>query len=171
LALKDSFASLVLLPNWAEDEDIGILVNNAGMYLSGDLVDLDPVKIREVISVNLMAPIFLTRAVWPILKKNSGLVVNINSLASIQGGPGESVYAASKAGLRGFTETLQFDATRDGIRLLNVNLGGLDTDMAGERKDRDKFINPSDAAMAIFNLCRDYRSLRITSIDLKRRIY
>ena len=129
-------------------------------------------EIREVIEVNLIAPILLTRAVWPLfLRQNHGLVININSLAVAAGGNGESIYSASKAGLAGFGDTLQYDATRAGIRVLNLNIGAMRTDMGQGLAGSDKFIDPRDAARAILGFCEDYPTIRITSADLKRRIY
>ena len=148
-------------------EPVDILVNNAGIHMAEPFLNYTWLEICELVRVNLVVPMILTRLHWSSLK----MVVNINSLASKGGGPWESIYAASKAGLAGFSETLQFDATRAGIRVLNVNLGGMNTDMAEGRNDRDKFIEPIDAAKAIFNLCQNYQTLRVTSVDLKRSRY
>lgn len=160
------------LASVADKEGLDILINNAGVYLSKPFLDMTLEEIREVIEVNLIAPILLTKAVWPIfLRQNSGLVININSLSGWMGGPGESIYSASKAGLAGFGETIQFDATAAGIRVINLNIGAMWTDMGRGRVDTDKFIAPRDAARAILGFCQDYPSLRITSADLKRRVY
>ena len=160
------------LASAAQVKGLDILINNAGVHLSKPFLDMTIEEIREVIEVNLIAPILLTKAVWPIfLRQNSGLVININSLSNSQGGPGEAIYAASKAGLAGFSQTVQYDATRAGIRVINLNFGAMQTDMGQGRADSDKFIDPRDAARAILGFCQDYPSLRVTSADLKRRIY
>lgn len=151
---------------------LDILINNAGVHLSKPFIDMTIEEIREVIEVNLIAPILLTKAVWPIfLRQNSGLVININSLSNSQGDLGESIYSASKAGLTGFSKTVQYDATRAGIRVLNLNIGAMCTDMGKARVDSDKLVDPRDVARAILGLCEDYPSMRITSADMKRRIY
>lgn len=156
----------------AQAKGLDILINNAGVHLSKPFLDMTIEEIREVIEVNLIAPILLTKAVWPIfLRQNSGLVININSLAAAAGGNGESVYSASKAGLAGFGETLQYDATRAGIRVINLNIGAMRTDMGQGRANSDKFIDPRDAVRAILGFCEDYPTMRITSADLKRRVY
>jgi NAD(P)-dependent dehydrogenase (short-subunit alcohol dehydrogenase family) len=160
------------LASAAQAKGLDILINNAGVHLAKPFIDMTIEEIREVIEVNLIAPILLTKAVWPIfLRQNSGLVININSLAGRAGGPGESIYSASKAGLAGFGETVQFDATRAGIRVLNLNIGGMRTDMGHGRTGSSKFIDPRDAARAILGFCEDYPTMRITSADLKRRVY
>lgn len=164
LILDDTISSLA-------EYDIDILINNAGIYINKPFAETTEDDFREIIDINLLTPILLTKALWPTLKKNSGLVININSMAGKQGGQGETAYCASKHGLRGFSSALQFDATRDGIRIIDVFLGAMQTDMAKGRKNFDKLISPSEIAKVIFNLCENYQSLRVTEIDINRRKY
>lgn len=172
VVVEGDLQSQATIDGMANTAKLDILINNAGVHLSKPFLDMTIEEIREVIEVNLIAPILLTKAVWPIfLRQNSGLVININSLAASSGGPGESIYSASKAGLTGFGKTVQFDATPAGIRVVNLNIGAMQTDMGKGRADSDKFIDPEDAARAILGFYEDYPSLRITSVDLKRRIY
>lgn len=169
LRSEDTLAALTRL---AEDRDVDILINNAGIYANKSFAATSKDDFREMIGVNLLAPILLTKAVWPIFQqKQSGLVININSIAGKVGSNGETAYCASKHGLRGFSNALQFDATKDGIRVINVNLGGMNTDMTKHRADAEKLISVSEVAHLIFNLCKDYESLRITETDINRRIY
>lgn len=151
--------------------DIDILINNAGVYCNKPFPEMSEDDFRKAIDTNLLAPILLTNALWPTLKKNSGLVININSLAGKQGSNGETAYCTSKHGLRGFSSALQFDATRDGIRVIDVFLGAMKTDMTKNRKDFDKLIDPKEAAQIILNLCNNYQTLRITEIDISRGNY
>lgn len=156
----------------AHDRKIDILINNAGEYLSGNIDELSYDATAKIVGVNLLAPILLTMAVWPVLKRSQlGMVINISSLAGQGGGPGESVYSATKAGLSAFSNTLQFDATRDGIRVIDVLLGSMVTDMTEGRLSREKFVDPAEAADVIFNLCKEFKTLRATTIEIKRRIY
>jgi short-subunit dehydrogenase len=151
--------------------DVDILINNAGVRFAKPFSELSEDEIRETIDTNLMAPILLTKALWTALKKNKGLVVNINSLAGKTGGNGETAYCASKHGLAGFSSALQFDATKDGIRVIDVFVGAMQTNMTKERKDYEKLIYPKDVAETIYSLCKDYASMRITEININRRRY
>ena len=156
----------------ATEASVDILINNAGVYLSRPFGEMIGEEIREVIETNLLAPIFLTRAIWHIFtKKKSGLVININSLASHSPKMGESAYAASKAGLNGFSNGLQFDGTPAGTLVLNVCLGAMKTEMMKDHPDYDYLIDPAEVAAVVFTLCQEYNSLRITSVDIRRRIY
>jgi len=156
----------------AKDYDIDVLINNAAIYISKPFAEMTSEEVQELIGLNLIAPIQLTMAVWPIFKaKGSGTVININSRAGKVGSDEEAVYCASKFGLRGFSESLQFDATRDGVRVLNANIGAMKTEMVKGRGDYDKFIDPCDAARAIYNASIEMSSLRISEINILRREY
>lgn len=150
---------------------VDILINNAGMHTNMPFKKMDYNQIRRVLDVNLLSPILLTRALWLELVKSKGMVINISSLAAMIGGNGESIYGASKAGLSGFSKSLQFDGTRDGVRVLDIRLGAMQTDMARDRKDFEKLINPCDAAATIVDLCTYRDSMRITELTIARRNY
>jgi len=169
IALPETINSLYEV---AKKKEIDILINNAGVYCKGLIVDIKPEKIKRVLEVNLLAPILLIRELLPIFqRKRSGLIVNVNSMAGKSGAQGETVYSASKHGLRGFSTSLQFEATEDSIRVLDVYSGAIQTDMTTGRADPEKLIKPEEAADCIFRLCKEYSSLRITEIDLFRRKY
>jgi 3-oxoacyl-[acyl-carrier protein] reductase len=154
------------------DHDVSILINNAGIYLNKPFAETSADEIQRVIDTNLVVPILLTRVIWPtFVNRGGGLIVNINSLAGVNGGKGETAYSASKAGLAGFSNSLQYDGPKNNIRILNVFLGAMQTDMTKTRKDWDKFINPFTVAETIADLCKDYSTLRITEVTIARRQY
>jgi len=152
--------------------EVEVLVNNAGIYWNESLAEMTPSSLRRVLDVNLVAPILLTQRLLPVFKKNgSGLVVSINSFAGLQGSDGEAAYCASKHGLRGFTRSFRFEALRDQVLVLDVYLGAMNTDMAANRKDPEKCIQPAEVADLILDLCRDYRSMRLDEVHLGRLKY
>lgn len=156
----------------ANSVKLDVLINNAGKYIRGSIIDIELDEIMRVLEVNLMAPILLVRRLLPIFQeKQSGLIVNINSMAGKNGANGETVYCASKHGLRGFSSSLQFEATENSVRILDVYSGAIDTDMTAGRADPEKLINPEEAAACIYQSCKDYPSLRKTEINLLRRNY
>lgn len=164
--------TIAKLEKIAEDSDLNVLINNASIYLNKSVSEMNTQELREVIDTNLMAPMILTMAIWKVFQsKGSGLIININSIAGKQGGAGESAYCASKHGLRGFSNAIQFDGTKDNIRVISFNFGAMNTDMASWRKGSDKFISPDEAADLIYKVCCDYQTLRISEIDVGRRIY
>jgi NAD(P)-dependent dehydrogenase (short-subunit alcohol dehydrogenase family) len=151
---------------------LDVLINNAGIYYDVDFPFMDSAMLEDVLDVNLLGPMKLTQALWFSLSRAKGVVVNINSLAGIVPGQGETAYGAAKCGLRGFSEAVQYEATREKVRVVNVALGGLKTGMTRHRKDHDKMIDPAEAANFVASLCKaDYSTMRITNVELKRRIY
>ncbi len=119
----DSFASL-FQEIIDEANSIDVLVNNAGILRAGALEDLSEDMLREVIETNLFAPLLLSKAVLPQMRKQkSGYIIMISSLSGIAGLPGDVAYAASKFGLEGATEALRHEVDRWGIKMALVEAG------------------------------------------------
>jgi short-subunit dehydrogenase len=92
------------------DGPIDVLVNNAGIDLTGDLVTLPADDIARLVAVNLCAPMLLCRAVIPGMRsRGRGHIVNVSSIAGTNAVPGLAPYSASKAGLSHFTAGLRAD--------------------------------------------------------------
>lgn len=156
----------------ATEMDIEILINNAGVLTSGTFREMDIKKIRAMLEINLAVPIDLTKKIYPIfLKKQSGLIININSIAGKNPNDMEAVYCASKYGLRGFFDSFKFEAMKHNVHIMNIYSGAMNTTMAEGKADRDKLIDPTEVAKAIFNLCKNYDTLKISEINLWRKNY
>ena len=107
---------------------IDILVNNAGLGWAGPLGDITPARVTELIQINLAAPIELTRLLLPgMVKRGGGRVVFVSSIAGVTGVRGEAVYAATKAGLITFAESLDYEVREHGVRVCVVVPGVIDT--------------------------------------------
>ncbi|MHA2010458.1 MAG: SDR family NAD(P)-dependent oxidoreductase [Candidatus Hodarchaeales archaeon] len=154
-----------------EGKGLDVLINNAGIHEFGDFETVDRNKYEETLNVNLLAPMLVTKYLWEVLKKKQGLAVFINSIAGKVGADKEFMYCASKHGLKGFADSLQFDATRAGVKVVSAYLGAMKTDMTAHRKDRDMLVDPREASKLLYDICKNYKSLRITEIDLCRRNY
>lgn len=160
------------LASAAQRRNLDVLVNNAATFIKKPIDAMTDQEILAMIRINLIAPMLLTRAIFPILKaKQSGFIININSLAGKQPGEGQSVYCATKHGLRGFSTALQFDATGTGIKIIDFYPGAMKTDMTKERGSADLLIEPDEVARVIVRLCDHYKTLRIKEIEIGRRNY
>lgn len=112
----------------AKIEELDVLVLAAGVMDGGPLEELTDDKWRKMMEVNLFAPVTLTRALLPALRRSSGLIITINSGAGFHGMAENSAYCASKFALRGFTESLaQEEAGK--ARVTSLHPGRTDTDM------------------------------------------
>jgi short-subunit dehydrogenase len=100
----------------AEFGAVDILVNNAGVEYSAYYHELPDASIREVLDVNLRAPMLLARHALPgMLSRKQGHIVNISSLAAKSGPAFQECYSASKAGLHGFTASLRSTYRGSGV--------------------------------------------------------
>lgn len=164
--------TIIELVKVAKNFGIDILVNNAGLYIKEKLAYIQPDSIREVIETNLIAPILLTKGIFEIFKmKGSGLIININSIVSKFATEGESIYSASKCGLRGFSDSFKFEAIKYNIKIIDIYLGAMNTEITSNRDDKEKFIKTEEAADIIFSISKDYSNARISEIDILRNLY
>jgi len=98
-----------------------ILINCAGIVVPDSLINKSPVLLRDQIDINLIGPINGVRTFLPMfLKQQSGHIINIASLAGIVPVPGESIYSASKFGLRGYTMALALELKGTGVYATSV---------------------------------------------------
>ena len=109
---------------------IDVLINNAGLWIQEEIDTNDSERIKDVIDVNLLGTINMSKAVIPFMKeKNNGLIININSQAGINHKAERVVYNASKWGVTGFSKSLQGEVAKYGIRVTDVMPGMMITNM------------------------------------------
>ncbi|OFT69570.1 short chain dehydrogenase [Corynebacterium sp. HMSC05C01] len=112
----------------AEIDELDVLVLAAGVMENGSLEEVGDASWRNTMEVNLHAPVTLTRALLPALRRSNGLIITINSGAGYHGIANNSAYCASKFALRGFTDSLaQEEAGK--VRVTSLHPGRTDTDM------------------------------------------
>ncbi|HSZ25829.1 MAG TPA: 3-oxoacyl-[acyl-carrier-protein] reductase [Cytophagaceae bacterium] len=114
----------------AEFGKIDSLVNNAGITKDGLLMRMSEEQWDEVIRVNLKSVFNLTKAVIkPMMKEKKGSIINITSVVGISGNAGQSNYAASKAGMIGFTKSVAQELGSRNIRCNAIAPGFIETEM------------------------------------------
>ena len=115
---------------------IDILVNNAGIARDQLLMRMKPEEWDAVIATNLTAAYSCTQAVLrPMLRQRWGRVINVGSVVGQSGNPGQANYAASKAGLIGFSKALAQEVAARGITVNVVAPGFIETDMTADIGD------------------------------------
>jgi NAD(P)-dependent dehydrogenase (short-subunit alcohol dehydrogenase family) len=111
---------------------IDVLVNNAGFGITGAAEAYTDEQFRSQLDTNLYAPIEVTRAVLPYMRRQgSGFIMQISSVGGRVGNAGLSMYQAAKFGLGGFSESLAKEVAPLGIKVTCVEPGGFRTDWAG----------------------------------------
>lgn len=116
-----------------------ILVNNAGITRDGLLMMMKDDQWDEIINTNLNSIFRMSKAVIrPMMKKRSGRIINISSVVGATGNPGQTNYAAAKAGLVGFSKSLAREIGSRNITVNTVAPGFIDTDMTRELSEQQK---------------------------------
>lgn len=101
-----------------EAGEIDILINNAGVELSRRLIDQSESDVRSQIEINLVAPIELSRAFVPgMIARGRGVIVNVSSMSGKSATPFNSIYAATKHGLNGFSSSLGVELHGTGVHV------------------------------------------------------
>lgn len=114
----------------ADFGNIDILVNNAGISRDNLLLRVSPEQWNEVIQANLNSVFNLSKQVLkPMMKARQGSIINMSSIVGMQGNAGQSSYAASKAGIIGFTKSLARELGSRNIRCNVIAPGFIETDM------------------------------------------
>ncbi len=112
---------------------IDVLVNNAGITRDGLLLRMSESDFDDVLSINLKGTFNCSKLVAKVMmKQRSGAIVNVSSIIGIVGNAGQANYAASKAGMIGFTKSLALELGARGIRVNAVAPGFIETDMTHE---------------------------------------
>ncbi|RYF90213.1 MAG: 3-oxoacyl-[acyl-carrier-protein] reductase [Chitinophagaceae bacterium] len=147
---------------------VDICVNNAGISKDNLLLRMTAEQFEEVIKVNLNSVFYMTKQVIkPMMKARSGAIINMSSVIGEMGNAGQSSYAASKAGIIGFTKSVAKELGSRNIRCNSVAPGFVETDMTsylqeGEAADKYKagiplgrFASAEDIANTVLFLASD----------------
>ena len=153
-----------------EAGDLDILVNNAGLTRDGLLARMPDDDWRAVIETNLSSVFYTCRAVCrPMMKKRAGAIVNVSSIVGVHGNWGQTNYAASKAGIIGFTKSLARELGSRNVRANVVAPGYVKTQLTDvlpeeataamlQNTPLGRLGEPEDVAGAVRFLCSDEAS-------------
>ncbi len=157
---------------------ISILVNNAGITRDNLLLRLKKEDWDSVLETNLTGIYRLCRAIVPgMVRKRYGRIVNISSVVASSGNPGQSNYAAAKAGTEGFTRSLALEVASRNITVNCIAPGFIDTDMTRELDDKArekllelvpmKRLGTSEDVAGAVNFLVDPEATYITGVTLE----
>ena len=161
----DSARSLV-----EEAGEIDVLVNNAGITRDGLIARMPDEDWRDVIETNLSSMFYTCRAAArPMMKRRRGAIVNVSSIVGVHGNPGQTNYAAAKAGIIGLTKSLARELGSRGVRANVVAPGYVNTRLTDvlPQEAQDAMLgatplgrlgDPEDVAGAVRFLCSDEAS-------------
>ena len=153
-----------------EANQIEVFVNNAAIHSPRAFLEYSEADIKDVLNTNLVSQILMIQRVYRIFKKrNKGTIVNINSLAGRGPSANETVYCASKYGLRGFSESLQIESIGTDIKILDFYPGAMKTGMCKNRSNYDDLMDPDEVAETIVNIVLKERTTILPTETIIRR--
>ncbi|MFH1649146.1 MAG: SDR family oxidoreductase [Candidatus Woesearchaeota archaeon] len=135
-------------------KQVDVLVNNAGVWQKlGPLESISDKDIDDIVATNLTGLMYLTKALMLQLKSRpEAIILNVISQSGVVAQEGQSVYTASKYGVRGFTEVLKAEFKDTNVRVGAVYQSGTNTKMfekAGDYPPVEKFTEPADLAEVV----------------------
>lgn len=118
-------------------EGIDVLINNAGITKDNLLIRMGEADFDQVIETNLKSVFNMTKAVQrTLLKQRNGSIINMSSVVGVKGNAGQSNYAASKAGMIGFTKSIALELGSRNIRCNAIAPGFIETEMTGKLDEK-----------------------------------
>lgn len=131
-------AAQKLVKDVLEDfESLQILINNAGITRDNLLLRISEEDFDKVIEVNLKSVFNLTKAVIrPMMKQREGSIINMSSVVGLKGNAGQANYAASKAGILGFTKSVALELGSRNIRCNAIAPGFIETEMTAKLDEK-----------------------------------
>ena len=166
----ESLAQAVL-SQWGR---VDILISNAGEYIQGPIVDLDPAELQRSLDVNYFGGVYCIKAVLPaMLAQKSGHIVTVTSMDGKIGLPPDAPYVSAKFALTGFCEVLRQEVSDQGIAVTNVLPGRVDTVMIEHLRFSwvSPKISPESVARSIIDAIRKRKPIVIVPPQAKLLYY
>ncbi len=157
----------------AEWGTLGLLVNSAGVFPVGPLLEAPIGAYEACFNLNVRAPLLLCRAFGAgMIQAGWGRIINIASSSAYAGFPGSSLYCASKHALLGLSRALHAEWKVSGVRVFCVSPGSIDTAMARVSVDQDPstFLDPAEVARFIVDLVSYDGAMVAEEVRLNRMV-
>ena len=155
--------------------DFNVLINCAGIPCIQPTNNTPYYEFENVMKVNVIAPMFLISNLFDLIKANEADIINIGSTVGTKAGPVNQVgYVTSKWAIRGTSLNLQNELKNTNCRVVQVNVGGMNTHMHekynGSKIENPKeWIDPKDMAMFIIQILHLPKSMEISEVSINRK--
>ena len=149
---------------------IDILINNAGIHNFDNLKNLNIKKLREIFEINFFSCAAISQVIFnKMLKRNKGIIININSIAGKVSNGNELSYCASKAALRSLSESLQINSIGSNIEIINIYPGAFKSKITKSRDNYSQLMDPDEISQMIYDLCKQRKTLKVSEISIFRK--
>jgi short-subunit dehydrogenase len=153
---------------------LDVLINNAGMGITGPIEDTPTDEMRAVFNTNLFGAIDVMKAVLPQMRKQkSGLILNVTSIAGYMGLPFRGLYSATKGALELVTEATSMEVKAFGIKVVNVAPGDFATNIAAGRYHTPVFENSAyrEVYQSNLDLMDSHVSGGMDPVEMAKTVY
>ena len=157
-------------------KNVYAIINNAGVGYFGQFEDISTSKIQEMVNVNLLAPLILTKNHLKEIKKNKGFIINISSTSATQPARLGVVYSATKAAIRQFGISLFEEVRKEGVKVINVlpdlTLSNFHNNTFFKpSNEKLAHIKPEDIANIVYDIFNLPENLVMQEVILKPQIF
>ncbi|HMJ48804.1 MAG TPA: SDR family oxidoreductase [Ferruginibacter sp.] len=149
-----------------------ILINNAGQYIAGDILDEPEGSLEKMMETNLYSAYYITRKLVPVMIKNgSGHIFNICSIAALQAYEGGGGYSISKYALKGFSQNLRNELKEHGIKVTAIFPGAVMTDTWGDfDNSSNRIMEAKDIAQMVLGATKLSRQAVVEDIIIRPQL-
>lgn len=174
--INDTDRLLDILKKIKKENNIELLVNNAGVGFYGLHEELNANKIKQLVRTNLEAPMIITNYLLRDLKANKGWVINISSVTASQTNPHGCAYGATKAGLTSFSHSLFEEARKYGVKVINIQPDMTATNLYREanfKADEDPMahLDPEEVADVVDYAISQREGLVVTDFTIRPQLH
>lgn len=174
--LLDTAALCTKVKQIAAQQEIHVLVNNAGVAYYGLHEELNPKKIAEMVRINLEVPMVLTQQLLRILKKNKGHIIQISSVTATSSNPHGCAYGATKAGLLSFSKSLFDEARKYGVKVTTICPDMTETNLYRNAdfttaEEVEAHLMPEDVARTVEFILSQREGMLVSELTLKPQLH
>ena len=169
----ESFVTHLFADLKKKDYYVDYLYNNAGVAVYGEAKDMNLAKIRKAFDTNIIGALLMAYEACRNMSENGGTIVNVASTAALRGNPKETLYCATKWGLRGFTEAMKIEFKGKNIHIVGAYPGAMNTpfwtDDCGLKLNITNWMDPTEVASVIVNCVLEKKTICVSDVSFERK--
>jgi short-subunit dehydrogenase len=158
-------------------DGLDVLINNAGLFFGGPLIEVSEKNMSKIIDVNVLGVHRVTRMIFPLLHKTKGRIINIGSEAGRLSWPLNGPYSMTKFALESFSDSLRRELMFLDMKVIHLQIGAVDTDFMdrtiscyAEDIDIEQTLFPKLIG-SVIDACEDTKAKSAKPITIAKRIY
>jgi len=170
--LKNIKETINVINNIKKENNISMLINNAGVGYFGPYEEINTNKIQDMVTINIEVPLIITQLLLRDIKKNKGTIINISSVTASQINTHGCAYGATKAALKSFSNSLFAEVRKYGVKVINIEPEIVKTDFYKnadfeQADDEYCYLLPEDIAKTVDNIINQRDEIVISEVIIR----